>query len=69
MKNLYKAYDRINVSHEERTKRLYGQLDKLLEISNSIESDLLRQLKPTVALSIKWRFDLLTKTMESPFEI
>jgi|TARA_B110000259_G_scaffold38418_1_gene43763 ubiquinone/menaquinone biosynthesis C-methylase UbiE len=69
MKNLYKAYDRINVNHEERTKRLYGQLDKLLEISNSIESDLLRQLKPTVALSVKWRFDLLTKTMESPFEI
>ena len=69
MGNVYKAYDRIHLDHSERAKHLHDQLDKLLALSRVVESDLLRQLKPTIALSLKWRFDLLTKTLESPFEL
>jgi ubiquinone/menaquinone biosynthesis C-methylase UbiE len=69
MNNAYKAYDRIHLNHRERAKHLHDQLDKLLVLSKEIESDLLRQLKPTIVLSLKWRFDLLAKTLESPFEI
>jgi ubiquinone/menaquinone biosynthesis C-methylase UbiE len=69
MNTTYKAYDRIHTNHAERTEHLYNQLDKLLAISRLNESGLLRQLKPTIALSLKWRFDLLIKTLESPFEL
>ncbi|MEC9332037.1 MAG: class I SAM-dependent methyltransferase [Verrucomicrobiota bacterium] len=69
MTNVYKAYDRVHLDHRERAKYLHNQLDLLFAKSRIIESDLLRQLKPTIALSIKWRFDLLAKTFESPFEL
>ena len=69
MTSAYKAYDRIQLNHSERAKNLHGQIDKLLAKSRLIESDLLRKLKPTIALSLKWRFDLLSKTLESPYEL
>ena len=69
MTNVYKAYDRLHLNHCERANHLHDQLDKLLAKSRVIESDLLRRLKPTIALSLKWRFDLLSKTLESPFEL
>jgi ubiquinone/menaquinone biosynthesis C-methylase UbiE len=67
--SLHKAYDYINVDMTERTERLYTLFDKLLETSKTVQSKLLRKLKPTIVLSLKWRFDYLIKTMESPFEL
>lgn len=67
--NLYKAYDRIRPSHAERAKRLSSRLDDLLNLARSIESPLLRRMKPAMVVSIKWRFDYLIKTLESPFEL
>ena len=44
-------------------------LDALLEISKSMESPYLREIKPCVVLALKWRFDYLSKTGESPFAL
>jgi ubiquinone/menaquinone biosynthesis C-methylase UbiE len=67
--NLYKAYDRIHPDNTERAKRLSSRLDDLLHLAQSVESPLLRRMKPTMVVSIKWRFDYLIKTQESPFEL
>jgi ubiquinone/menaquinone biosynthesis C-methylase UbiE len=67
--NLHKAYAHINVDMSQRTERLYNLFDRLLETSKTAQSELLRKLKPTIVLSMKWRFDYLIKTMESPFEL
>ena len=67
--SLHKAYDHINVDMTQRTERLYTLFDRLLETSKTVQSELLRKLKPTIVLSLKWRFDYLIKTMESPFEL
>jgi ubiquinone/menaquinone biosynthesis C-methylase UbiE len=48
---------------------LNEKIETLVSLSGSISSSLLKELKPTIALSIKWKFDYLTKTGESPFLI
>ena len=66
---LYKAYDHLEFDMTERTENLYASFDKLLQISKGVQSELLRKLKPSIVISLKWRFDYLIKTMESPFEL
>jgi SAM-dependent methyltransferase len=67
--NLYRAYDRVPADHRERTARLERALDDLLAESRGAESGLLREMKPTIAISLKWRFDHLAKIYASPFEL
>jgi len=67
--DVHRAYDHIDIDTTERTERLFASFDRLLEVSKAAQSGLLRKLKPTIALSLKWKFDYLIKTMESPFEL
>ena len=62
------AYARLNIDYSERSEHLFGRLDKLLELG-FIQSGLLRKMKPTIAVALKWKFDYLCKSLESPFEI
>ena len=68
-KDLYKAYLRIKIDYEERLLNLEKKIDYLLNLSKECKSDLIRELKPSIVLTLKWKFDYLAKTLESPFEI
>lgn len=46
-----------------------ASLDELLQVAKDVESPLLRAMKPTIAVALKWKFDYLAKTFESPFEL
>ena len=67
--NVHRAYARIAEDDAERTKKLEASLDQLLALSRECGSDLHEEIKPTIAVALKWRFDHLAKTYGSPFEI
>ena len=66
---LYKAYGKIEIEYEERLKNLEKKFDILLKLSKECRSDLIKEFKPTIAITLKWKFDYLNKTYESPFEL
>jgi SAM-dependent methyltransferase len=66
---VWKAYARLPVDDASRVDGLVGRFAALLKLTREVESPLLRELKPTIALALKWRFDFLAKTRESPFEL
>jgi len=66
---VYKAYARLRADHAEREATLSARLDALLKLARDVESPLLREMKPTIVLALKWKFDYLAKTLESPFEL
>jgi hypothetical protein len=66
---LYKAYGQIDIEYKERLQNLEKKFDTLLELSKDCQSDLIREFKPTIAITLKWKFDYLNKTYESPFEL
>ncbi len=65
----HRACARIAEDDAERTKKLEASLDELLALSRECGSDLLQEMKPTIAVALKWRFDYLAKTYGSPFEM
>ena len=65
---IHHAYSRLNIDYSKRSENLFSRLDKLLELGLK-QSGLLRKMKPTIAIALKWKFDYLCKTLESPFEI
>ena len=65
----HKAYARLPHAHAAREQRVTARLDDLLAIARRTESPLLRELKPGIAVALKWKFDYLAKTFDSPFEI
>ncbi len=67
--NVYKAYERISPDYDQEYDALCSALDELLKVARQAESPLLRMMKPTIAISLKWKFDYLCKTLESPFEL
>jgi ubiquinone/menaquinone biosynthesis C-methylase UbiE len=67
--DLYRAYERVYPDYSEREKALSDAFDELLALSKEIESPLLREMKITIVVALKWRFDNLAKTYESPFEM
>ena len=67
--NVYRAYDRIAVDYSERTAQLERALDDLLRLSHRVGTPLLREMKQTIAIALKWRFDYLAKCLASPFEL
>ena len=68
-KSLHRAYERLDPDYAARTDALCAQLDKLLRLSQQVPSKFLRKLKPAIVISLKWKFDYLFKTLESPFEM
>ena len=66
---VHRAYARLDVDYSERTEALFKRLDKLLELGLQNQSELLRKMKPTIAVALKWKFDYLCKTLESPFDL
>jgi SAM-dependent methyltransferase len=44
-------------------------LDELLATARQIESPLVEELKPAIAVALKWKFDYLAKTLEPPFAL
>jgi ubiquinone/menaquinone biosynthesis C-methylase UbiE len=67
--SVHKAYERITPDWSERYRQLESSLDGLLDAARQAESPLLRTMKPTIAVALKWKFDYLAKTYESPFEL
>jgi ubiquinone/menaquinone biosynthesis C-methylase UbiE len=67
--HLYKAYDRINKDFAARTQALEAKFDTLLALSKELESPLLREMKVSIVVALKWKFDYLARTFESPFEL
>lgn len=65
----HKAYARVPHGHAGRERQVCSRLDDLLAIAQRIESPFLRELKPAIAVALKWKFDFLAKTLDSPFEI
>jgi SAM-dependent methyltransferase len=65
----YKAYARLVRDDRAREGTVANKLDRLLALSKDIESPLIRELKPAVAVALKWKFDFLAKRLESPFEL
>jgi ubiquinone/menaquinone biosynthesis C-methylase UbiE len=65
----YKAYARLPRDHARDAARAAAALDSLLETARRVESPLLRDVKPVIAIALKWKFDYLAKTLDSPFEI
>lgn len=66
---VHKAYERISPDWAGRYQKLEASLDELLQLARAAESPLLRTMKPTIAVALKWKFDYLSKTFESPFEL
>jgi ubiquinone/menaquinone biosynthesis C-methylase UbiE len=66
---VHKAYERISADWGDRYQKMEASLDELLRLARQAESPLLRAMKPTIALALKWKFDYLSKTFESPFEL
>lgn len=56
---VHRAYERLPVDRAARAAVLAARLEALLELSREVESPLLRELKPTIVLSLKWKFDVL----------
>lgn len=67
--SLHRAYERLDPDYSARTDALCVQLDQLLELTRQVPSQFLRKLKPAIVVSLKWKFDYLFKTLESPFEM
>lgn len=65
----YKAYARLPRDHSAEERRIAAKLDLLWEVGRQVESPLVRELKPDIALTLKWKFDFLAKTLDPPFEI
>ena len=65
----HRAYERIVPDYSVRTKEMEAALDALLASSKGVESRLLREIKPTIAIALKWKFDYLAKCLASPFEL
>ena len=63
------AYEKININYDDKYREIENLFDDLLELSNNISSPLMDSLKPTIAISIKWKFDYLAKTSQSPFNL
>ena len=63
------AYEKININYDDKYREIENLFDDLLELSNKISSPLMDSLKPTIAISIKWKFDYLAKTSQSPFDL
>ena len=63
------AYKKINYNYDAENLELINNLDKLLYLSNEISSPLMDSLKPTILISVKWKFDYLAKTLQSPFDL
>lgn len=61
------AYKSIKKDHGRAYRKLAESFDRLVEISDDLRSPLLKELKMAAVLAIKWRFDYLAKTRESPF--
>lgn len=66
---VYKAYARLPRDHEREEQMVASQLDALLQMAREVESPLLQELKPAIAVALKWKFDFLAKTLEAPFEL
>jgi ubiquinone/menaquinone biosynthesis C-methylase UbiE len=69
MDNVHRAYDRLFPDYSIRATVLNKELDTLIELSRIVESTLVQKMKPFIALSLKWKFDFLCKTLGSPFEL
>ena len=67
--DLYRAYERILPDYREREQALNAAFDELLVLAKEIESPLLREMKPTIVIALKWKFDYLAKIYASPFEM
>jgi ubiquinone/menaquinone biosynthesis C-methylase UbiE len=65
----YRAYARLDRNDRTRELELAARLGTLVTLSKEIESPLVRDLKPVIALALKWKFDFLAKRLESPFEL
>ncbi len=65
----YKAYARTDRDDSAPIRRVVAGLGTLLNLAAEIESPLLGDLKHTIALALKWRFDFLAKRLESPFAL
>jgi SAM-dependent methyltransferase len=65
----HRAYARLHRDDSADERRLAARLDALRELGAEIESPLVRDLKPAIALALKWRFDFLAKRLESPFAL
>jgi len=63
------AWKRLKRDFSNEYNLTVSNLDYLLSLSKEIDSPLLKEIKPDIALLIKWKFDLLAKTGESPFAI
>jgi len=61
------AYKSTEKDFSLQTKRLADSLDKLTAISRELAGPFIQELKPSIAITLKWKFDYLTKTQESPF--
>ena len=64
-----KAYSRISKNYQKDYNNTIGLLNDLKKISSKINSKLINNIKPVIILSLKWKFDYLTKTLQSPFLI
>lgn len=65
-KPVHKAYARLPHDHEAEERRIAEKFDALLKIARQLESPLLRDLKPAIAVALKWKFDYLAKTLGPP---
>ena len=63
------AYKPIEKSYHKETTLLVTSLSELINLSKKIESPLVQEIKPYIAFSLKWKFDYLAKTGESPFTL
>lgn len=61
------AYEPIKKSFSEDTDNLSESLGALMKIARELEGPLIKELKPYIVLVLKWKFDYLAKTGESPF--
>lgn len=62
----YKAYARLSPLTPAQGGKVGNLLDVLLDVARQVEGPLVRDLKPAIAVALKWRFDYLAKTLEPP---
>ena len=65
----HRAYARLQRVDAAAERHLADRLHTLLQLATDVESPLVRDLKPAIALALKWKFDYLAKRLESPFEL
>jgi SAM-dependent methyltransferase len=65
----HRAYARLQRDDAAPERHLADRLQTLLSLATNIESPLVRDMKPSIALALKWKFDYLAKRLESPFEL